>query len=121
MNRYLLYIIFLFGLSTYSAAQIPLNQDSYVDSIHNLLQYAKTDSVKTRLYYELAYYWTYSDTVKAKQYLTLSQQYSGTNSYLKALYPYYEAGYYFDIDIPKSESAYMRADSLLSQFPKKEA
>ncbi|QEC51602.1 signal transduction histidine kinase [Anseongella ginsenosidimutans] len=121
MIRFLHLLCFLAGLPVYAAAQVPLDKQKYLDSLQHVLSRAGPDSVKARASFLLSDYWSYTDSLRAKKYLEQGRKLSEKYPYLQALAWFYEAGYYFDHDVPSSESAYRKADSLLSRFPMKEA
>lgn len=121
MFRLVYLLCFLTGLAEIAAAQVPLDKKHYVDSLENALNGPVSDSVKARASFLLSDYWSYTDSLKAKQYLEQGRLLGKKYPYLLALSWFYEASYYFEHDVPASERAYRIADSLLSRFPVKEA
>lgn len=111
----------LFLLLTTGWAQLPLNQQQYADSLTRILQTRVTDSVKARVCFALLVYWTPRDTTKARQYLEQGRIAGTKSPFLRAL-SYAQEGYlYYATDAGRSEAAFLKADTLLSVFPTKDA
>lgn len=98
IQKTLLLAIIGFGSMGYCAGQRPMNEDAYADSLSRLLVRTGNDSMRTRLCFELSDYWSYKDTTMSRHYLDRSRVLAKGNPYLEALYPFYEAGFYFDSD-----------------------
>jgi len=95
--------------------------DKYLDSLNQLINKTKSDSIKARNYFLLADYWREQDTTEAKVYLEKGKVYANKYPYLKAMYYSYLGNYYLKIDNTKSEINYLKADKELSVFKTKEA
>lgn len=121
MTRYFFLLLFLLGRASWCAAQLPLNEHEYADSLNRVLQQAVSDSVKARTNFILSYYWSPKDTVKSKYHLDEGTRFSRKHPFLEALSVFYAANYYFDVDAAKAEIVYMQADSVLKRFKTKEA
>lgn len=121
MTRYICLLLLLVGKVSWCAAQLPLNEHEFADSLNNVLQHATSDSIRARTNFLLTYYWSDKDSAKARLHLDQGIQLSRNNPFLEALGVFYQAGYYFDTDPPKGEIAYLQADSLLQKFNTKEA
>lgn len=113
MKLFLLYFFLLF--STLSNAQHIPNKKQ-VDSLTTLLKTSKSDSVKTRIAFLLSDHWSYSDSIKSKQYLLQGAKTVGTNSYLKAVYAFYEANYLFDVNPEKASKKFLESEKMFSKF-----
>lgn len=111
----------LLALAFNSYAQLPLDQERYVDSLNNLLRTEISDSVKAKANFMLLYYWTARDTSMARKHLDAARQLSRSSPYMTALYYAHEGYFYYAGDIAKSEAAFLVADSLLRPFRSKEA
>lgn len=118
MKLFLLYFFLL--LSTLSNAQHIPNKKQ-VDSLTTLLKTSKSDSVKTRIAFLLSDHWSYSDSIKSKQYLLQGDKTVGTNSYLKAVSAFYEANYLFDVNPEKASKKFLESEKMFSKFNTTEA
>jgi two-component system, NarL family, sensor kinase len=121
MFRFLFQLFFLLSIAGYCSAQLPLDQDRYVDSLNNILRQNVSDSTKARANYFLVYYWTPRDTAIARKHLEEGKRFSKSSPYMSALYYAHEGYLYYAIDIAKSEASFLKADTLLSPFTIKEA
>ncbi len=121
MGRFLFLLFLWIGLAGYCSAQLPLDQEKFVDSLNNILKQNGTDSVKARANFFLLYYWTPRDTQKARQYLDAGRALSRKYPYLEALSYAHEGYFYYTTDMDKSEAAFKKADALLTRFRTKEA
>ncbi len=101
------------------AQQYPGN--NYRDSLMDILDHTTTDSIRARASFLLSDDWSYSDTLKAKEFLEKGRKFSGKNNYLQALYHFYSGQLFFDIDRPAAKKEFLKADSLLSPFVSTEA
>lgn len=99
-----------------SFAQLPITDVRYPDSLLKLSANTKSDSVKARSLFLLSDYWSNRDTLKSKNFLEKGLKYGDKYPYVKALYHYYLAGYYFAINMQKSEPYYIEAEKQLSKF-----
>jgi len=93
----------------------------YRDSLAYILTQPTTDSNKARISFLLSDEWSYTDTLKAKQFLEQGRALANGNKYLLALYDFYLAQLLFETDKPRAEKMYLRSDSLLSAFKTAEA
>lgn len=107
-------------LPLFCEAQLPLNQQQYVDSLNGVLQHADSDSIRARANFFLLYFWVPRDSLKARQYLEEGRRLSKKYPYLYALSYAHEGYLYYVTDFSKSEAAYKIADSLLSKYNTKE-
>lgn len=117
--RYLIYLIF--SLPWQGNAQQQYPRKDYKDSLSYILTQQIADSTKARVSFLLSDEWSYTDTVKAKQFLEHGRKFAGGNKYLKALYHFYSGQLFFDIDMPKAKRSFLKADSLLLPFVNAEA
>ncbi len=121
MFRYLFSLCFLLCIAHQSFAQLPLDQERYVDSLNNILRQPVSDSIKARANYFLIYYWTPRDTAIARKHLESAKKYSQSSPFMAAAYYAHEGYFYYVADVSKSEASFLKADSLLSKFAIKEA
>ncbi|MGX5819273.1 tetratricopeptide repeat-containing sensor histidine kinase [Chitinophaga lutea] len=119
-NLLLLTLFFLAGF-TIASAQPLLNEKKYVDSLVHLGLQGPNDSVKARACYLLSDFWSYSDTAKALHYLREGKKYGDDHPYLQAVGAFYEAGYYFDLDVDRALDLYAKSAGLFSRFGSKES
>lgn len=108
LARFLLYIILFFCWSGATAGQI--------DSLRKLAAKEKSVPKKTMLLYEISDQWSYTDSSKAIAYLNEAKKLAEGDKFLEALALFYEAGIYFDFDMQKSQSLYMKCARLLNRF-----
>lgn len=122
-KRILLVWCAVLGLFCHTNAQqiLPVNEKAYVDSLQQILQSKKTDSVKTRANFLLSNYWRSKDTLKSKDYLAKGRTLSKANAYLSALALYYEGEYEVNKNNGKAIVALQSAEKALSIFASKEA
>jgi Signal transduction histidine kinase len=121
MTRFLLIFCFFVCLTSLCAAQLPIINKGYADSISQLLQKEKNDSVKSKLNFLLFYSYLNTDTAKARQHLMEGRRYGQKYPLMFAQSYAHEGYYYINKDIPKSEAAYMKADSILIGQTSKDA
>jgi len=121
MTRFLLIFCFFVGLTQLCHAQLPIINKGYADSVMQLLQKEKNDSIKARLNFLLFYSYLNTDTAKARQHLMEGRHYGRKYPLMFAQSYAHEGYYYIDKDIPKSEVAYMKADSILIGYTSKDA
>ncbi len=120
--RRLSFLIFLVTATSWCSGQAPpLNEKALTDSLENVLQRTTSDSIRARAHYSLSEYWAVNDSLKSSQHLEKGKQYSGKNSFLQALYYYYEANMLKKSAPDRSQSAFLKADTLLSRFNTSEA
>lgn len=101
-------------LPVFSRGQfVPLDEKGYLDSLHQKLKQPIDDSTKARINYSLADYWSAKDTIRSKAYLVSAKQLSGKNTFLNAIYYYFQAGIRFDQNIQESQQLYMKAETRL--------
>lgn len=111
---YLIFLIFSFPGQGNALQQY--SRKDYKDSLTYLLTQQITDSIKARAGFLLADEWSYTDTLKAKQFLEQARKFSGKNKYLQGLYYFYGGQVFFEIDKRQAEKLYLKADSLLGKF-----
>ncbi|NII26576.1 sensor histidine kinase [Pseudoflavitalea sp. X16] len=122
MIRYSSLVCLLVLITTWCKAQLPLDENRYADSLHTVLQQATADSVKTKASYLLSYYWVFRDPAKSRQYLEQGRQYARQHPFQTAVSYFYEGIiFYATGEVAQSEAAFLKADSLLSQFDTKTA
>lgn len=122
MIRHTTLLCLLIILTLMGKAQLPLNENRYADSLQTVLQQATADTVRTKASFLLSYYWVFRDPAKAREYLDQGRQYARNNPFQTAISWFYEGIiFYATGDIPKSEAAFLKADSLLGQFDTKPA
>lgn len=115
-----LYVCLSFLLPLFAGAQQNPTL-GYRDSLAQLLTQPTTDSNKARINFLLSDEWSYTDTVKAKQFLEQGRALAKGNKYLLALYAFYTAQLLYETDKPQAERMYLRSDSMLSVFKTEEA
>ncbi|WP_343304063.1 histidine kinase [Chitinophaga niabensis] len=93
----------------------------YRDSLAYILTQPATDSTKARISFLLSDEWSYTDTIKAKQFLEQGRALAHGNRYLLALYDFYLAQLLYETDKLQAERMYLRSDSALSVFKIAEA
>lgn len=122
MTRFLLIICFFVCLATLCSAQLPLLKKGYVDSIEQVLQKEKNDSLKSKLHFILVYsYLAKGDTVKVLHHLMEGRKFGRKYPLMFAQSYAHEGYYYINKDIPRSQAAYMKADSILIGQTSKDA
>jgi len=112
---YLSLLLPLWGKAQHNPAK------GYRDSLAYELTQPTTDSNKARISFLLSDEWSYTDTVKAKEFLEQGKALAKGNRYLMALHSFYLAQLLFETDRPQAEKMYLRSDSLLSIFKTAEA
>ncbi|UCJ09717.1 sensor histidine kinase [Chitinophaga pendula] len=119
MKRYSL-SIFLLLLAVFCQAQSTSN-DRYTDSIQHIMNSPANDSIKAASAFHLSEYWVLKDTARAHKYLEQGYRYAKENNYLHAAYQYYK-GFFLAKTYPEQgQSVLLKADTLLSRFPTKDA
>ena len=122
MTRFLLIICFFVCLVQLCSAQLPLNKEGYADSIIQVLQKEKNDSLKSKLHFILVYnYLAKGDTAKVLYHLMEGRKYGRKYPLMYAQSYAHEGYYYINKDIPRSQAAYMKADSILIGQTSKDA
>ncbi len=101
--------------------QLQVSDKRYPDSLLQLTKNTPSDSVRARAFFRLSSYWSDIDTAKAKKYLIEGAKYESKYPYLKAIYYFNLAGYYYLRNTKKSEANYMKAEKEFSKFNSKEA
>jgi two-component system NarL family sensor kinase len=120
MTRHVTLLLLLMAATTWCKAQLPLDENKYADSLTTVLKTATYDSVKAKTNFLLSYYWVFKDPAKARQYLDEGRKYTTHNPFQQAVSYFYEGIiFYANGDVPKSEAAFLKTDSLLSQFDTK--
>ncbi|TWV98939.1 sensor histidine kinase [Chitinophaga pinensis] len=121
MIRLYILITLTIVISICCKAQMPLNQQRYFDSLTTMLREPGTDSVKARANFALVVYWVSRDTAKARQCIDEGRRLSKGSSFLHGLSYAHEGYLYYGSDINRSETAFKKADSLLSSYLTKDA
>ncbi|WP_138484708.1 tetratricopeptide repeat-containing sensor histidine kinase [Dyadobacter bucti] len=120
MTRYL--VLFIAALCTYqSRGQNIVPGNTYTDSLLAVLKQKIPDEKRVYVLLELSDHWSERDTARSLDYVRQAGKLSKPNSYQAALVEFYRAGAYFDTDVPKSETHYLKAEKLLRKFRDKEA
>ncbi|KIA95542.1 hypothetical protein OC25_06840 [Pedobacter kyungheensis] len=101
--------------------QLQVSDKRYPDSLLQLTKNTPSDSIRARAFFRLSGYWSDIDTAKAKKYLIEGAKYESKYPYLKAVYYFNLAGYYYLRNTKKSEANYMKAEKEFSKFNSKEA
>ncbi len=115
-------VCLLISITLWSKAQLPLDENKYADSLQTVLKQASSDTIRAKSSYLLSYYWVFKDAAKAREYLDRGRQFARNNPFQTAVSWFYEGIiFYATGDIPKSEAAFLKADSLLNQFDTKPA
>ncbi|MDR7127914.1 signal transduction histidine kinase [Algoriphagus sp. 4150] len=106
--------MFHFQLSAQSSELVK----TYDDSILNLIQNAKSDSVRISYLLNLSRYWSDMDTVKAYTYLRQAESYMGAEPslYNLGIAAHHRANIIYIHDIEKAKHYYRLADSYLSGY-----
>lgn len=85
------------------------------------LEQAKSSEERFYALVKLSDYWSYQDTVKAKEMLQQALPLAAGNDYLKGIYLFYEAGIYYGYDNAKSQRLYLQAETYLKKKESPEA
>ncbi len=121
MARFCFIFFFLINCSLWCKGQKPVNEHGFTDSLETVLRQTNSDSIRARTNFALSEFWAAKDSIKAWKYLNKGRQFSEKNSYLRALYYYYNARLLVQTNWDKSEKIYMKADTLLNSFQTKDA
>jgi signal transduction histidine kinase len=121
MNRIHCLLILFLCLALTSRAQMAPNEQSYADSLVNVLQHSPSDSVKARLKYLLADYWKTKDTLKAREYLEQGRRDARRYPMILALGDFYEGWLYFDSDHDKAAALFSKTEQAMARFKEPEA
>ncbi|WP_346317880.1 sensor histidine kinase [Chitinophaga sp. YIM B06452] len=98
------------------------NGSKYADSLLHITQHSASDSSKASAYLLLSYYYAFRDSALARQNLDHGRKAAAPYPFLYALSYFYDGVARYGVsDVAGSEIAFMKADSLLSQFSTKEA
>lgn len=119
MTRALLIFCVFICLAPLCSAQLPLLKKGYADSLEMALKKETNDSLKAKMNFQLLYVWLDTDTAKALHHLMEGRRLGKKYPIMLAQSYAHEGYYYFDQDIPRSEAAYMKADSILSKLTSK--
>jgi two-component system, NarL family, sensor kinase len=121
MIRLYILIVLIITISISSKAQMPLDQQRYLDSLTTILKGPGTDSLKARANYALVIYWVPRDTARARQSIEEGRRLSKGSAFLSGLSYAHEGYLYYSRDIDRSEAAFKKADSLLRLYDTKDA
>lgn len=119
MTRALLIFCVFVCLAPLCSAQLPLVKKGYADSVEKVLKRETNDSLKAKMHFQLLYVLMDADTAKALNHLWEGRRFSKNYPIMLAQSYAHEAYYYFNQDIPRSEAAYMKADSILNKLTSK--
>ena len=117
----LLPILLLVGLVAMAQQQLPLNEDRYLDSLQNIINSSKDDSLKAEASFTLVYYWKVRDTVKSQTYLSIGKRLVGNSAYLKASSIFYEGQYYSARNPKKAAFFFKKAEEAFASIHSKPA
>lgn len=117
----LLCLLLFISTFRYSAAQLPLNEPAYIDSLGKALPGIKPDSLKAYVHFTLSYALSDKDTTKAFYHLEQGRLLARKYPYLRAAYRFYLASIEYEINPDKAKASYLLADKELSPFKNKEA
>lgn len=121
-KKYTLLLLILHFSIAWCKAQLPLNQESYADSLNKSLKLGVSDSIKARTFFLLSYYYhNKHDDQKAKWCLEKGRELSKKYPYLQAISYYYESVVYMENDTLKSHTAALKGNQLLFRYSNKEA
>lgn len=120
MKQILFSLSLVLAIPLWCCAQQNSNKN-YRDSLVQILTQKTSDSIKVRTSFLLAEDWSYTDTVKSKQYLEQGRRFSDKSKYLLALYNFYNGQVFTGLHQAKAEKFLLKSDSLLSPFKTKEA
>ncbi|MBL1222328.1 sensor histidine kinase [Chryseobacterium sp. L7] len=101
-------------------AQEFFDQKALHDSLYTILKTSRNDSVKARVSFHLAHYWSLKDFKKAEKYLVQGRSYFKNNRFLLGIYYSSVIDVYLDHDPVKARKALQKADSLLSIYHTKD-
>ncbi|MFW0718313.1 sensor histidine kinase [Pedobacter sp. N23S346] len=118
---FLIPVLLLVCLFVAAQQQLPLNEDRYVDSLQNVINSNKHDSLRAEASFTLVYYWKVRDTVKSKTYLAKGRKLAGNSPYLKALTLFYEGQYYSAQNPKKAAVFFKKAEESLAPIHTKNA
>lgn len=111
------YILLLLSLSSLAFAQAESN---LLDSLELKLHSAKNPAEKANILMEISEYWSYRDTAMAFRKIKEAEKLVKSDIQ-KGKLEFYKAGIYYDYNIEKSRSLYMKAENLIKKIDSKEA
>ncbi|WP_300486487.1 sensor histidine kinase [Flavobacterium sp.] len=117
--RRLLWLFFIlhgFLFSVTAQQLLPVNEKTYADSLHQIVYSRSVDSIKANASFLLSDYWRAKDTVKSRMFLTKGKQLAAKNSYLNALYFFYEGQHLSAINPEKAQLSLRKATQKLTAF-----
>ncbi|MEO8254075.1 MAG: sensor histidine kinase [Flavobacterium sp.] len=103
-------------LETHAQQLLPVNQQTYADSLTRIVTSKTSDSLKANANYLLSDYWRSTDSVKSKSYLNEGKKLSKNYPYLQAVYYFYKGQYFFNKDKIKAANSFKEAQKHLLQF-----
>lgn len=117
-TRFSLIFCFVFFFSIRFQAQqlLPVNENTYTDSLVSVLNSRVSDSLKADANFLLVDFWRSKDTLKSKSYLQKGKLLSQKYPYLKASYFFYEGQYFQNWNKEKAAISYQKAQKELRKF-----
>jgi len=119
----------IFSLLLMTCLVIPLNAQTKSineklnpDSLSNIVNSKKPDSVRARASFLLSRYWSSLNPKLSQSYLDKGRKLGATKDFLEALFFYYDGELQYKLNnITKSNTAYLKAEKLLSKVTSNEA
>ncbi|RLJ69308.1 tetratricopeptide repeat-containing sensor histidine kinase [Pedobacter alluvionis] len=122
VKKYILLLLILQLSISWGKAQLPLNQESYADSLNKSLKLNVSDSTKARTFFLLSYYYhNKHEDQKSKSYLEKGKELVKKYPYLQAISYFYESVVFLQNDTLKSKKAALKGNQLLLRYSNKEA
>ncbi|PQA52847.1 sensor histidine kinase [Siphonobacter curvatus] len=122
MNKIAVCIAVLYGLTIINSfAQTKNELQQHSDSLYQQLLQLKDQEHKAKALYNLSFFWSDFDTVKALRYIGEAEQLLGAkskSSYYRGLSSFYRAAVYFDTAPLKAKQLYLQAEVQLKQTDK---
>ena len=92
-----------------------------IEQLDKSLKDATTEEQRFKALLELSDYWSYQDTLQAKKYLLHAKPLIRGKDLLQGIYLFYEAGFYYGNNNPKSQAIYMQAEKYFKKIDTKES
>lgn len=92
-----------------------------IEQLDKSLKDATTEEQRFKALLELSDYWSYQDTLQAKKYLLQAKPLIRGKDLLQGIYLFYEAGFYYGNNNPKSQAIYMQAEKYFKKIDTKES
>ncbi|TCO25341.1 hypothetical protein EV200_104379 [Pedobacter psychrotolerans] len=105
-KKYILVLLILPLCIAWCKAQLPLNQESYADSLNKSLKLNVSDSTKARKFFLLSYYYhNKHEDQQSKWCLDKGRELGNKYPYLQAISYFYESIVFLESDTLKSQKA----------------